>query len=451
MARPWVLLNRIVHFEDLGVALTGGLSSGGGEGFDGGASEGAAAIGGSSKMLSPREAMVAMKPCPVIASPPEVTRLSMLLQTPAARLGQCVRIGEISSTDKSILAIYSGLYRPGNGGYSGDGGYLVFDASSNALSAIPALPHSPNLKGLGRSAVVLRHGSAAGGYTLAELVTTCDTGLPEAELCVWSPSSTVSPDGEWIQTSIRLPLPEDLCGPTYFFKIDMAFSFAGCFCWVDLLTGVLVCDPSAQQGPKFSFIPLPVGYCMYVKYSRRLRLTPEVFRSMSCVRGAIKFVALVGYTEEACPSNEVMLKTWTLSPDFKEWNKGKDLSVGEVWASDSFNKMELPRVVPMCPVLSMHEDEIIYAILNDMEEVDEVDEYEDIVGVTTVPKAHYKIRLDMLQNKVMSSTKSSTCSFEWLTPKLLASEFNAYLQDPKVHQGMEEASNVGVSAKRIKY
>ncbi|CAO2035805.1 unnamed protein product [Urochloa humidicola] len=169
---------------------------------------------------------------------------------------------------------------------------------------------------------------------------------------------------------------------------------------------------------------------------------------MGCVCGAIKFVALVGYTTMACPSNEVMLKSWTLSSDFKEWKEGSAICLGDLWKTESFNKMELPRLSPMCPVLSMNEDEVIYAILNDIEHVDDVDEFGDIVGVKLVPKAHYMIRLDMLQNKILSFTKSSTGNLELLTHNLLASEFSAYLKD---RQRAAEASDVAASVKRVKY
>ncbi|CAN6240181.1 unnamed protein product [Urochloa humidicola] len=99
----------------------------------------------------------------------------------------------------------------------------------------------------------------------------------------------------------------------------------------------------------------------------------------------------------------------------------------------------------MCPVLSMNEDEVVYAILNGIEHVDDVDEFGDIVGVKLVPKAHYMIRLDMLQNKILSSTKSSTGNLELLTPTLLASEFTAYLKDPKDRQVLATSTTSAIN------
>ncbi|KAL6652367.1 hypothetical protein ACP70R_011292 [Stipagrostis hirtigluma subsp. patula] len=349
-------------------------------------------------------------------------------------MGIRVHCGEISSADKNLVVLYTGSYRPGNGGFSGDGCYLVYDASNNALSAIPPLSDSPTINGLGRTAAILRRGGD-GAYVLAELVTTCDLALPGAELFFWSSSvaaaaSTENPGGQWSRRAVRLPLPPHLSGPTYIFEVDMAFSFAGSYiCWADLLTGVLIRDLSSPQSPQFTFVPLPEGCCLDIPHSRRLGLKPEEFRSMGCACGAIKFVDLIGYPDDACPSNGVTLKTWTLSHDFKEWKEGKALCVRDIWSSESFNEMQLPHVMPMFPVLSMDEEEVIYAVLNVIERVDDVDEFGDILGVDLVPKAHYLIRHDMVQNKVLTSAKSSATSYAWLRPTLFASEFSAYLRD----------------------
>ncbi|CAN6235657.1 unnamed protein product [Urochloa humidicola] len=121
---PWVLLNRKVNFVD--------------GRFAGGAGKAAAAIGGSSGERSVEESLAAMEPHPIVAAPPEVTTLSMVRLIPADELRR-VDGGMISSTDKGLVVLYAGMYRPGNGAYSPAGCYLVYDASSNSLSAIPQL------------------------------------------------------------------------------------------------------------------------------------------------------------------------------------------------------------------------------------------------------------------------------------------------------------------------
>ncbi|KAK3142047.1 hypothetical protein QOZ80_4BG0341510 [Eleusine coracana subsp. coracana] len=289
------------------------------------------------------------------------------------------------------------------------------------------------MKGLGNTGVVLRQ-STGGDYCLAELITSFNPRFPEFELCVWSGSSTASTGGgQWIKTPVHLPLPENLCGPNHFFQIDMAFPLSSSqICWVDLLMGILVCNLSAPQGPEFEFISLPVEHQLYLPENKRLQLNPEEFRSMCCVRsGAIKFVSLEVYSDKQVAAEQVTLKTCTLSPGFKTWEEGKSWSVGEIWASESFKKMELPHLMLTCPVLSMNEDEVIYANLNDIDYVDDVDEWGEIVGMDLVPKGHYRIEFDVLQNKVLKFWKSSTGDLSLLTPILLASDFSAHLQGPR--------------------
>ncbi|KAL6651310.1 hypothetical protein ACP70R_010235 [Stipagrostis hirtigluma subsp. patula] len=378
--------------------------------------------------------MAAMKPNPSVVDPPEVSRLSMLLRTPAWQLGG-VQGGEIASIDKGLVVIYAGTYRPGHGGYSLGGCYLVYDASNDSVSAIPPLPDKvridrPIINGLGCSAAILRRGHGGeGDYVIAEIVTIQNRGLPDAELYLWWSSPTLNPYSQWIPLAVRLPLPPELCRPACF-HIDMAFVSAdSCICWVDLLTGILVCDLVSPQVASCRFIPLPEGYSMYTDRDSRGPLIPPQFRSMGCVCGVIKFVSLIGSYDADLPSEEVMLKTWTLSSDL-EWKECQELSVGDIWASESFKEMELPRLRPVFPVLSMDEDEIII-FLNDMEHENRVNDFGIVVGRNLILKAQYMVCLDLGQNKVLISKKSSTNNLALLMPSLLATEFSAYLGPQK--------------------
>ncbi|XP_039821169.1 uncharacterized protein LOC120683210 [Panicum virgatum] len=176
---------------------------------------------------------------------------------------------------------------------------------------------------------------------------------------------------------------------------------------------------------------------------------------MGIVRGVLTFVALVGYTEVSLSkSSDVVLETWALSLDLREWRKGPAVRVGDLWASESFSKMGLPRGrPPMFPALSMDEYGIVYAFLNDIEYVDTADYYGQIIGRQLVLNAHYVVRLDLVQNRVLYSKKSPTNSLAQLAPSLLASDFSAYLHGSKSkdRQRGEEASNAGATMKRIKY
>ncbi|XP_052141143.1 uncharacterized protein LOC127760862 [Oryza glaberrima] len=438
---PCVLLERVVRFVEAAGLTSGGASR----------DPDVAAIievGGWSwstvQMMGSVEEMErlmapSVKPVAFLGDPPQVSSLHMLLPPPA-RL-DLLGIGEISSTHKGIVVIYANKC------------YLLYDASNNHLTAIPPIPDSvtsaPIFLPLGRGAVLV---SAAGAddddYIFADIVTSPSTrginpALPKATIF-----ARVKNGGEWIQSSIpHLPLTPHLCGPTYFFHIDTAFSFAGTIFWVDLLKGILICDDilSSPQGPRLAFVPLP--HCIDAHDKPRHCFSPNEHRSIGRVSGAIKFLALIGYCEASCPENEVKLKTWSLSPDFKHWKEETTLTVGDIWASESFNQMGLPHVLPFSPVLSVNEDGIMYAVLNDVkkEPIPQLNEFGDSLGMQLVPKANYMIRFDMLQNKVLSSTKiSKKATSRWLTNTFLATDFSAYLQD---RQNAEAAGKVGASAK----
>uniref|UniRef100_A0A0D9Y465 DUF1618 domain-containing protein n=1 Tax=Oryza glumipatula TaxID=40148 RepID=A0A0D9Y465_9ORYZ len=239
--------------------------------------------------------MEAMEPHPFLADPPQVSSLQMMSPTPAhaQQLGS-IRDGDIASTHKGIVVIY----RPGCSDELG-GCYLLYDAPTNALTAIPPLPDSPRFRTLlylGRTAVLVDDSRSADDYILADIVTNSGLGLPEATIFAWSSLTMKKSGGEWVKSSIpRLPLPAHLCGPKHLFQIDLAFSLdSGRICWVDLLQGILFCDRIlAPDGPKLGFLPLPTGYCIDVHHRLRHQMMPLARRSMACVSGAVKFVALV--------------------------------------------------------------------------------------------------------------------------------------------------------------
>ncbi|TVU45705.1 hypothetical protein EJB05_05201, partial [Eragrostis curvula] len=290
-----------------------------------------------------------MRPDVVVVEPPEVTRLLLEISSSDQFLDHVleeVHGGRIVSTHQGLIVLYTGTY--------------------NSVSTIPPLPNSipnpasgspPNtIQGLGLTSAAILSRSNAADYLVAELVTTWSPGLPDAELFLWWSSSAMNPARQWTRRPVRLPLPSELTGPRFLFSIDMVFLVgASLVCWVDLLTGLLVCDLAAPQEPGFRFVSLPEGSEMHTPDGRRPR--PEEFRSMGCV-GSAKFVDMIGYTQGR-PANEVAMKTWTLSPDFKQWNEGSVVVVGDLWASESFKKMQLPHVGPMCPVLSMNEEGVI--------------------------------------------------------------------------------------------
>nr|CAB3450704.1 unnamed protein product [Digitaria exilis] len=344
-----------------------------------------------------------------IVDPPEVSRLSMVRQISLQR-PSC---GIISSTDRALVLLYAGI--PVSTGY----GYLVYDASTNSISRVPMLDSGRSLC----RAAILSLGK--GEYVLAEVVSRFD----DATLYLWYYTSYQS---RWRSLAC---LPPRLFPPKYSFKIDMAFSYADTsVCFVDLLKGVLVCKLHNSPEPEITFVPLPVGYS--IDFPSEVpregypmgRPRPEEFRTMRCVGGAIKFVSLVGYYERHSHSGMV-LKTWNLSQDLKNWELGKSLSVTDIWASQSFCERNLPRVTPTFPVLSLDDAEAIYVTLNVIDYEKYVNNYGEICPGNMLHKAHYMICIDTVQNKILSSNKIIPENWKPYFPDLIPSNFNAYLQE----------------------
>ncbi|KAK3144370.1 hypothetical protein QOZ80_4AG0312120 [Eleusine coracana subsp. coracana] len=246
----------------------------------------------------------AMKPDPQALEPPELSHLSMVNE-----MGADLSQGHISSSDKALVALYAGRYRSGSGTPK-SGCYLVYDASDSSLCAIPQLPDRDRhtFRALGYSATILSLGK--GSYVLAELVK-LTSGFPDAYPFVWH-SRRPNQQEPWIIKKVRLPAQVII---RYFnFTIHMVFIHTESrVCWVDLLKGILVCNP--VTGTEFTFVPLSLR--CYIESDTGVLGRPGDFRTLGSVCDAIKFVTLEGLNE-ACSKKEVTMKTWTLSHDLKD-------------------------------------------------------------------------------------------------------------------------------------
>ncbi|KAM0822984.1 hypothetical protein ACQ4PT_071172 [Festuca glaucescens] len=351
-----------------------------------------------------------LKPDARLADPPELSYLRMLLPTKSAP-PLCDRVTSacISSADKHIVALYAGYYRPGN---SNRGCFLIYDARKNSLSTIPQLPFDHSHENIGRHTAVVVCDGDGGGYTLAELVRVESSAGDEAKLYLWHPSAE-----EWVVKAGRLP-PE-VCSPDDYFSASMCFHYCGTsLCWVDLLKGILVCDLSEVQRrssvPKFRFVPLPEGCTTYdIIDDKGQELFPELFRSMACIDGVIKFVTMDGYVERR--SAELKLTLWTLSSDFSSWDISKVYDVGNIWENETYQSCILGRIAPSFPVLSMHEANVVYLVFTDFRRG------KDQVSVF---KGQYVLRVDMENCKVQICQASTTDMI--IRSQLFPSEFSAY-------------------------
>jgi len=361
----------------------------------------------------------ALKPQVVLADPPELSFLHILRPKSLGTPGQLYELASayISSADKNLVALYAGEYRPGSRLL---GGYLIYDAREDSISVIPKLPFDDSYnRAIGcQSAVVMRE-AAGDDYVLAELVWVWPRSS-EAELWLWKSSAQ-----EWILQPGSITLPSS---NTRYFSADLCFSYGGSFlCWVDLLKGMVLCD--LDQNCKFSIIQLPQECPTYDLY----RPSPVAFRSMACVRGDIKFVAL----DEHQPGKGLELIVWTLSPGHSggKWNISTKYDVGKIWANEAYQPTDKTTKAALSyPVLSIHEDGVIYLVVNEHRELEH--------GLECTGQS--LLHLDMHNDKLQF------CSKYPLNPLLFASDFSVHRQRLQGRPREIEGSEFGANGKRMK-
>uniref|UniRef100_A0ACD5UY28 Uncharacterized protein n=1 Tax=Avena sativa TaxID=4498 RepID=A0ACD5UY28_AVESA len=466
MVPAWVLLKRKIYFEhdasasggaggageeSMGGASAGAGASGkesiggasaGGAGGSGGATAGGATAGGAggsggivSRVQFRQEItdtilhyLRSLKPDARFANPPELSALRLLRPTESIpRPTGGITSAFVASADKNLVALYAGPYRPGT---HLKGGYLIYDASKNSLSAIPKPPFHYSHAKLGLGAIVVAEEDT---YRLCELNKLRDSDPHEAELCTWLPSSQ-----QWTVEVARFP-PE-LSPPNYYFHADMCFSYnRTILCWVDLFKGMVICDSVLRIDGRLQFRFIPF-HPECVTYDRRGQSSErprqgEDFRSIACVGGSIKFVTMDGYGQR--PGHEVSLTIWTLSSDLSGWNKGQEYHLRDIWASEAYRSLGLSETVPSFPVLSMDKGDVVCLVVT----------HWDVTADSKVVvfNGQHLLSVDM-QHKKVSIIPTNTGQ---LHSQLFASECSAYLQRLEDHQGKFKARKVGESGKRV--
>jgi hypothetical protein len=142
-------------------------------------------------------------------------------------------------------------------------------------------------------------------------------------------------------------------------------------CWVHYRNGILVCD-MLEEHPKLWYMPMPVVPPPWKDcYEDDNRPPIEVSRNVFGTDddGVLRFVSINlrcccgGFGMSTCEHSRsaFMLITWSLVLSTQEpmvWMKNTVLHCEELWALPGYE--DLPRVHPECPIMSLHNPDVVY-------------------------------------------------------------------------------------------
>lgn len=147
------------------------------------------------------------------------------------------------------------------------------------------------------------------------------------------------------------------------------------------------------------------------------RMSPTVHSTMGCVDGVIKFLSMDGYDNNDWPKDRINITSWTLQ---EKWRKvdDSDLLVANLWADSTFAAIPgLQQLVPMCPVLSLKEPNMV-SFFSDIGYVDD--------HVAT--KGEYVLSLNMKSKMIRSWSRCPPGRSLEFIPRVIATDFCAHQQ-----------------------
>jgi len=399
---------------------------------------------------------------PQLAAAPAVNSLTLRISWPPEHEMRCYPCScFLSSSHENFLALYLGAYRPS---LSRPGCYLVLDTWAKSVAVIPSLPigwvTSESHCNTGTAGVaILRHDLGRNKYLLAELYLHRDDkshlASNKASLFLWCSSGSGPFADHWIQKEVVLPIPADEDGEdteqhTYSFQADMVFAISSsALCWVDLLSGILVCDNIRRfvTGSKgddlvFTFIPLPEECALKPDPLFRWGRAPEGYRSMCCMSSdSIRFVSMDNHSHEHSIS-EVILRTWTLTFPLRnklrnnwKWEKDSALCMENLFDTFPILKKDskLQQLVLSRPII-YGLTHAVHLSVTDLEYMLEHQHWK--------VSAFYELQIDMDMQMVSSVFKLPSGSPIVPPSHIFASAVGHYMNSTELHPAKSTACEV---------
>ncbi|BAD81600.1 hypothetical protein [Oryza sativa Japonica Group] len=221
--------------------------------------------------------------------------------------------------------------------------YFVLNATTASAFHLPD-PEEPILHQALLGLIASPRGD--GHYMVAELQPLI--GCDKATLLCFS-----SEVGEWVEKSVRYPLPPRPLAPI------CVFSHHGRLWWVDLTWGVITSDPFADE-PVLGFIPFPAGK---VLQCREAWGVADKYRYVGVSAGKLRFVDTYTAPRRGVPPK---VSVWTLAdPDSTEWTLEHEARFDDIWADESYKATGLSKKIPVLALIHPENPNVVYFFLEE--------------------------------------------------------------------------------------
>ncbi|KAL6909866.1 hypothetical protein ACP4OV_001525 [Aristida adscensionis] len=132
--------------------------------------------------------------------------------------------------------------------------------------------------------------------------------------------------------------------------------------WVNLVWGLLGCDPFADE-PELRHVKIPPAFAN----GRKVQEWPtvECHRMVKVIQGKLRYVAMARDFVEPVEETLMFVKTLEFGPSGEtRWEIQSCNSLGVIWASDSYIATGMPEEVPVLALVHPGNPDVVYFFLN---------------------------------------------------------------------------------------
>lgn len=183
------------------------------------------------------------------------------------------------------------------------------------------------------------------------------------------------------------------------------------------------------------------------------RQVPQEYRSMCCGNdGIIRFVSIDGYHQDLSINDmkNMFLRTWSLTPNHKEWKQEAALCIGDLWSDTTHQK--LPALMPTWPVHSILHADVVFLylsgpiLINTGKNTGEIN-----TGKNTGETERYLVSINVQHREAISISKLSPDDSS-PPPRYFPSSFNSYINKVTLdHFCKQAAGNIGRNSSKSKH